>query len=399
MTATEACNARATVRLRVDRSSARASSKPHIRTMRILHIDPDDVDNPLSGGGPIRTLEINRRLAGRHEITILTPTFPGCTPEKVRHGIRFVRLGRRIGDHGSSHHITFFFSLPRAVRRYDYDLMVEEFMPPAAVTANPLFSKAPVIGSVQWFNSCTLAKQYHLPFHWIEAVGLPLYKSLITVSDANARTLRQRLPRSTVTVIPNGVDERLIEVPVRPGSYVLYLGRVDLFRKGVGLLLEAYARLPPGRPELVIAGFGYEFDAVRARISDLGLTGQVRLPGRVDAAGRAELLSGCRFVCFPSREEMFGMVIAEACAAARPVIYWDIPPMNEIADKAGCVAVQPFDIGGYTAAMQKLIEASDAEIVARGLANRARVQHYRWDAIARQQEGFYLEQLDRRARR
>jgi glycosyltransferase involved in cell wall biosynthesis len=93
------------------------------------------------------------------------------------------------------------------------------------------------------------------------------------------------------------------------------------------------------------------------------------------------------------------MVIAEACAAARPVIYWDIPPMNEIADKAGCVAVQPFDIRDYTAAMQKLIEASDEEIVARGLANRARVQHYRWDAIARQQEGFYLEQLDRRARR
>ena len=219
--------------------------------MRILHIDPDDIDNPLSGGGPVRTLEIYRRLTRRHEVTVLTPTFPGSTPEKIRDGIRYIRLGRRIGDHGSSHHITYFFALPRAVRCYDHDLMVEDFMPPAAVTANPLFTKAPVIGSVQWFNTRTLAKQYRLPFHWIEAVGLHFYKNLICVSEANARTLRQSIPRATVKVIPNGIDESLFQVDGRLGEYILYLGRVDLFRKGVGLLLDAYALLPEAnRPEL-----------------------------------------------------------------------------------------------------------------------------------------------------
>ena len=91
--------------------------------------------------------------------------------------IRCVRVGRRIGDHGSSHHITFFFALPRAIRRHAHDLMIEEFMPPASVTANPLFTKAPVIGSVQWFNSRTLAKQYRLPFHWIEARGCRFTKT------------------------------------------------------------------------------------------------------------------------------------------------------------------------------------------------------------------------------
>jgi phosphatidyl-myo-inositol alpha-mannosyltransferase len=80
--------------------------------MRILHIDPDDIDNPLSGGGPRRTYEIYRRLAARHEIVVLTPTFSGSTKEKVREGIRYLRLGRRIGDHGSSHHITFFLRYP-----------------------------------------------------------------------------------------------------------------------------------------------------------------------------------------------------------------------------------------------------------------------------------------------
>ena len=66
--------------------------------MRILHIDPDDIENPLSGGGPRRTYEIYRRLAARHEIVVLTPTFSGSTKEKVRDGVRYLRLGRRIGD-------------------------------------------------------------------------------------------------------------------------------------------------------------------------------------------------------------------------------------------------------------------------------------------------------------
>ena len=368
--------------------------------MRILHIDPDDVENPLSGGGPVRTLEIYRRLARRHEVTVLTPTFPGSTAEKTRDGIRYVRLGQRIGDHGSSHHITFFVALPRAVRRYSHDLMVEDFMPPAAVTANPLFTRAPVIGSVQWFNTRTLAKQYRLPFHWVESVGLQLYKNLICVSEANARTLRWRLPRATVKVIPNGIDENLFLLDDYPGGYILYIGRVDLYRKGVGLLLEAYALLPKvNRRKLVIAGFGFEFDAVRAKISDLGLADDVRLVGRIDAAQRSNLLAGCRFVCFPSREEMFGMVITEACAAARPVIYWDLPPMNEIADKAGCIAARAFDVAAYAAAMRELSEATDEEIAARGRACRARVQDYRWDAIAREQEDFYLGAVERRQAR
>src|SRR5262245_24504969 len=102
--------------------------------MRILHIDPDDIDNPMGGGGPIRTFEICRRLAARHEITVLTPTFEGSTPELMREGVRYVRVGRKLGDHGSSHHITFFFALPAAIRRRQFDLLVEDFMPPLGPT-------------------------------------------------------------------------------------------------------------------------------------------------------------------------------------------------------------------------------------------------------------------------
>lgn len=361
--------------------------------MRILHIDPDDVDNPLSGGGPVRTLEINRILARRHEITVLTPTFAGSTPELIRDGIRYVRLGRRIRNHGSSHHITFFFGLPRAVRTFDHDLLVEDFMPPFGVTANPLFTRKPVIGSVQWFDARALASQYRFPFHRFERPGLKLYRSLVTVSNATRRQLENRGSRATIEVIPNGVDETLFSVGERPGRSILYFGRVDLHRKGVGMLLDAYASLPPPRPKLIVAGFGYDWEAVHAKIAALGVGETVELPGRIGAEGRRRLLAECRFVCFPSREETFGMGITEACAAARPVVHFDLPPMNEIASGAGCLAVPAFDVGAYAAAMQALIEAPDEEVHARGLACRARVQTYRWNAIAARQETFYEERM------
>ena len=120
--------------------------------MRILHVDPDDIDNPMSGGGPVRTFEIYRRLAQRHEVTVLTPTFPGSTPEKVRDGVRYIRLGRRVLNRGSSHHFTFMAAAPGAIKQHAHDLLVEDFMPPCSATLLPFFSRQPMVASVQWLS-------------------------------------------------------------------------------------------------------------------------------------------------------------------------------------------------------------------------------------------------------
>src|SRR5690606_20114184 len=126
------------------------------------------------------------------EITVLTPTFPGSSPEVVREGIRYLRLGRKIRDHGSSHHITFFFELPRAIRRMEYDLLVEDFMPPFSATFNPLFAKAPVVGSVQWFFAAALSRQYRLPFFLGERYGVRLYDNLIVLTEKMRQVLQER---------------------------------------------------------------------------------------------------------------------------------------------------------------------------------------------------------------
>jgi glycosyltransferase involved in cell wall biosynthesis len=365
--------------------------------MKILHIDPDDIENPMSGGGPRRTHEIYRRMASRHEITVLTPTFAGSTAELVRDGVRFVRLGRRVGDHGSSHHITFFFALPFAIQRFEYDLLVEDFMPPMSVTLNPLFNRRPLVASVQWFFAESLSAQYGLPFAWGERWGVRLYRHFVVLSDSMRARIRALRPGADCEVIPEGVEEGLYELPIVPGDFALFLGRVDFRQKGVDLLLQAYARVPSNlRIPLVLAGHGDQWQTLADLVRRLGLEPWVRSVGRVGPEERERLLGSCRFVCFPSREETFGMVLAEACASGKAVVAFDAPPMNEVAAPDACELVPPFDVEGYAAAIARLLKLKDAELVERGARCRAWAGRFRWEDLARRQEAYYQDVVDGR---
>jgi phosphatidylinositol alpha-mannosyltransferase len=357
--------------------------------MRILHLDPDDIDNPLSGGGPLRNYEIYRRLAKRHEITVLTPTFTGSTSEIIRDGVRYIRLGRKIRNHGSSHHITFFFSLPKAVRSFDYDLLIEDFMPPASATLNPLFARAPVIASVQWFFAEALSRQYRLPFYLGERYGVKLYRNFIVLTASMEQTIAARQPKAFISKIPNGIDRQLLETRGSFGDYILFIGRVDIEQKGVDLLLQAYSLIPNSkRLPLILAGHSFQQEKIAGIISRLGLEGHVSLAGKVSGLQKLELIANCRFCCIPSREETFGMVITEACASGKTVVLFDKAPMNEAASPE-CIKVPPYDVEAYAQAMLTLIEEPQANLAQRAEVHRKWAAQFDWDNIALQQESFY----------
>lgn len=361
--------------------------------MRILHLDPDDMDNPLSGGGPVRTFEICRRLARRHEITVLTPTFAGSTPEKEREGIRYLRLGRKVRNHGSSHHITFLLALPRAVRHFEHDLLVEDFMPPCSATYTPLFRRRdrPLVASVQWFSARDYTRWLKLPFHWGEEYGVRLYSDFIVLTESMKRRIESRHPGARCRVIPNGVDDSLFDQPLKAGHGILFLGRIEIGTKGIDLLLHAYAAMDPARrPPLTLAGKIQERAALDALLAETGLAGQVQVTGAYDAAGRLDLLREARVLVMPSRIETFGMTIAEANAAGVPTLVWDQAPMNEVASPA-CVRVPPHDTAALAQAMQALCDAPDAEILSRGEAARSHARQFSWDRAATLQEDYYLE--------
>jgi hypothetical protein len=98
--------------------------------MRIIHTDTDDIENPLRGGQPVRTFEVNSRLAKSHQITVYTASYKDSLKSVVRNHIDYKRLGFTVPFWGLSSHLSYLSRLNAAVNNTPHDLVVEEFTPP-----------------------------------------------------------------------------------------------------------------------------------------------------------------------------------------------------------------------------------------------------------------------------
>lgn len=123
------------------------------------------------------------------------------------------------------------------------------------------------------------------------------------------------LPAERIAIKPNFVEPDPGE-STGPGQHALYVGRLSE-EKGLDTLLAAWQRLGPGYP-LKIVGDGPLADEV-ARIA--ATLPDVECLGRLTGAALRALVTGARFVVFPSRVfENFPRIIVEAFAAGVPVI-------------------------------------------------------------------------------
>src|SRR5215217_7161340 len=197
--------------------------------MRILHLAFEDPLQPASGGGSVRVREINSRLAERHEITNLVAAYPGAKP-RVEDGVRWVPIGIR--THKKIAQLSYFALLGSEVARRPHDLVVEEFGAPFSTGFSPLFTKKPVVASVQWLFADAMHEKYRLPFDEVEKRGLPFYDRFIAVSGWLADELRARRPGAVVETIPNGVDNLAYEAQAATPEHLLFVGRLDLIPKG-----------------------------------------------------------------------------------------------------------------------------------------------------------------------
>jgi glycosyltransferase involved in cell wall biosynthesis len=234
-----------------------------------------------------------------------------------------------------------------------------------------------------------------LPFHWGEEYGVRLYQNFVVLTDAMRQRITTRHPGADCRVIGNGVDDDLFHVPARPGTGILFLGRLEVMAKGIDLLLAAYASIPEHEREpLTLAGTLQQPQVVQEMIERFGLGQWVRMTGSFDAAERSRLLAACRFVVMPSRTETFGMTIAEANAAARQVVLWDRTPMNEVASP-GSPRVPAYDIAAYASAMRELLAMPADSLAVLGEASRAHATRWNWRTVADAQEQYYFDVMHR----
>jgi glycosyltransferase involved in cell wall biosynthesis len=268
---------------------------------------------------------------------------------------------------------------------------VEDFAAPFSSVAIGYLTRRPVLGVAQWLFASDKARQYHVPFHVIEQIGLRSHRRVIAVSHDMAEAVRAKNPDAIVSVIPGGLPDEAFKDWNRPRCDILYLGRLEMYQKGLDLLLEAFAKLGSEIPQrLVIAGDGPDRSAVEAMVSALGVGDRVRFVGWIPPDERFKWLSGADFVAMPSRYESFGLVAAEALAVETPVVAFDIASLREIVGSDVGALVPNGDVDALANAMRELAVDSDRRALL-GANGKAKVAHLTWDLAADAQGAIYRE--------
>jgi phosphatidylinositol alpha-mannosyltransferase len=212
----------------------------------------------------------------------------------------------------------------------------------------------------------------------------------IAVSEAARTTLVEHLGGDAV-LIPNGVSVRRFEKadPLPgwpgPGGALGFLGRMDEPRKGLAVLLAAFAVLGPQRPglRLLIAGPG-DGDEVMSKVP-APLRDRVILLGQVSEEDKIRVYHSVDVFCAPNTGgESFGIVLAEAMAAGAPIVASDLDAFRMVlrGGEAGDLFTVG-DAGELAAAAGELLDDPDrrAELSA---AARTAVRAYDWPSVARE---------------
>jgi glycosyltransferase involved in cell wall biosynthesis len=346
------------------------------RRRRIVISSFDSPGNPHYDGGGAAIMEmIAQRLAAEYEVTFLTAAHSGPVGRHAEFRYRHLPVGWA-GPRGGQ--LVYHAMLPFAARRIPHDLWIEGFTPPWSTSFLPLFSPARVVGIAHALSGVHMWRRYRLPFFLIERLGLRGYRDLVVLNPADAEQVGRLSPKASVRVIPNGtVIPELARPPSGSGEHILFLGRIDVWYKGLDVLLPAYKRSGVSLP-LVIAGKGTPAQEGKLAALVEGAGDSVQWVGHVTGDAKQDLLSRCAFMVMPSRTEAFGIAALEAMAYGKPVVHFSMPTLDWI---DGDVKVEPYDTGALAEAIRDM--AGDAGLRAKlGSAARETAESYSVDRMA-----------------
>jgi phosphatidylinositol alpha-mannosyltransferase len=355
--------------------------------MRIGMVCPYSFDVP--GGVQAHVLQLAEVMRARgHYVSVLAPASPHVDlPGYVVSGGKAVA----IPYNGSVARLRFGPATHRKVKKWlaegDFDVL--HLHEPNAPSLSMLALQAAEGPIVATFHTSTTKS---LTLSVFQGILRPYHEKIvgrIAVSDLARRWQMEALGSDAVE-IPNGVDvASFLSAPLlpgypRPGKSVLFLGRFDEPRKGMGVLLAALPALVRRFPdiEILVVGRG---DENQLRNNAGELAAHLTFLGQVDDAGKASAMRSADVYCAPhTGGESFGVVLVEAMAARTPVVASDLDAFRRVLRNGAAGRLVPVDDAAALAAglIDTLENDAATELFVEAAAEA--VRRYDWPVVARQ---------------
>jgi len=360
--------------------------------MRILHVIPSLA---VADGGPTTVVkELSRVARGRGDnLKVITTDKGLATTEPRVPGAQYARsLAPRRWTFSPQLVLKIWKALPETDVVHIHS--VHTFPTLAAAVLSMLRRRPYVVephGALDAYHMKQRRLLKTLYFWTIDRPVLWMASGLIVSSTRERDDALDRLPSRKPIIIPLGVDEDLFHIDFTRARQqtAVFIGRLAE-KKGIDLLLQAWptvaARLP--KANLILAGpIHRDLPESTARaVRHLYGEGIVWL-GAVDRTERNRLLQTCGVLVLPSRDESFGIAVAEAMAAGVPVIVSaDVGISSEVVTSgAGFVVAR--ESGAIARA---LIEALSEDMSPRGLAARRVAEKlFRWTTVYDRMQALY----------
>ena len=212
---------------------------------------------------------------------------------------------------------------------------------------------------------------------------------------AEAEEIRAFGVRAPIAIIPNGID-----IPKSPEMSlpkqtklrtILYLGRIHP-KKGLPSLISAWNRLAGERSNWTLRIVGPDERGHRVELEKMVQQGgvpRVLFDGPVYGAEKAQLLQEADLFVLPTRNENFGLAVAEALAAGVPAIVSRGAPWSGLATER-CGWWVDYGVEPLLSALGAATALSDLERRAMGERGRAMVMRdFDWDRIGQNMQSVY----------
>jgi len=230
--------------------------------------------------------------------------------------------------------------------------------------------------------------------------------------EREAKEIQALFNVKKIITVPNGVDDYLLEVwqklsPANLGGFgqdanliLGFVGRIDVYHKGLDLVLKALAILKSrpnrNRCKLFVIGPFYtkrDEQSFRSAVESLGLKDDVKLFGPKYGEEKLRYFLACDVFVHTSRFEGMPMAVLEAMALGRPCL---VTPGTNIADivrEAGGWECEP-NPESIAGTIESIYEKKDS-LQPLGQQARGLIQaRFTWPLVARRLSDAYTRLCD-----